>query len=183
MTINGITMDLDLAGNSKNYANWMAHLEYNTCLFCIANHGRIVNITILDDEKSVMAHPYCRCVYVPMRTKYAGTATQMGVYGADFVLAAFNRLPEYYVTKGEAYDSGWKNGKRLTDFLPDKMIGGDPYENDDFKLPSRKGRQWYEADIDYMGTKKRNSSRIVYSNDGLIFVTYDHYHTFYEILH
>ena len=28
---------------------------------------------------------------------------------------------------------------------------------------------------------KRNRQRIVYSNDGLIFVSYDHYQTFYEI--
>lgn len=183
MNSNGIIMDLDIAGNSKNYANWMAYIEYNTCLFCIAHHGRIVNISVVGDERRVMAHPNCRCVYVPMRTKFAGTATEKGVYGADFVLAAYKHLPDYYVTKKEARVAGWKSGKRLTNFFPNKMIGGDPYENDDLKLPSKEGRKWYEADIDYKGTKKRNSSRVLYSNDGLIFVTYDHYHTFYEILH
>lgn len=60
------------------------------------------------------------------------------------------------------------------------MIGGDQYYNDDLKLPSISGRIWYEADINYTGGS-RNRQRILYSNDGLIFVTYDHYQTFYEI--
>jgi len=64
--------------------------------------------------------------------------------------------------------------------LPGKMIGGDPYDNANQKLPSAPGRQWYEADIDYT-EGKRNSARVLYSNDGLVFVTYDHYHTFYEV--
>lgn len=61
------------------------------------------------------------------------------------------------------------------------MIGGDPYRNKDAKLPIAPDRTWYEADINYT-RGKRNSHRIVYSNDGLIFVSYDHYHTFYEIV-
>jgi hypothetical protein len=61
------------------------------------------------------------------------------------------------------------------------MHGGDEYENNDFKLPSAPGRKWYEADINY-GGGKRNRQRIVYSNDGLMFATYDHYQTFYEII-
>lgn len=61
------------------------------------------------------------------------------------------------------------------------MLGGTEYANYNFKLPSAPGRVWYEADINYNGTRKRNRQRIVYSSDGLMFVTYDHYHTFYEI--
>ena len=60
------------------------------------------------------------------------------------------------------------------------IIGGDVYKNIDGRLPSSNGRIWYEADINYTGGA-RNSSRIIYSNDGLIFVTYDHYLTFNEI--
>ena len=70
--------------------------------------------------------------------------------------------------------------KKLSSVLPGKMVGGDIYANDDNKLPTAPGRIWYEADINYV-TGKRNRQRIVYSNDGLIFVTYDHYQTFYEI--
>ena len=85
--------------------------------------------------------------------------------------------------KEDAYAAGWKKKgghKHLSRVLPGKMVGGDSYVNDDGKLPSAPGRQWYEADIDYT-EGKRNDMRILYSNDGLVFVTYDHYHTFYEV--
>ena len=61
------------------------------------------------------------------------------------------------------------------------MLTGGVYNNDDGHLPMNTNRQWYEADINY-STGRRNKQRIVWSNDGLIFVTYDHYETFYEIV-
>ena len=93
-----------------------------------------------------------------------------------------NQLPEYYVSKETAYGAGWKSkSKKLDRVLPGKMIGGDRYFNDDQKLPTEVNRVWYEADIDYTGGR-RNGKRILYSNDGLIFVSDDHYQTFYEIV-
>ena len=78
--------------------------------------------------------------------------------------------------------AGWRSKKgNLTDVLPGYMIGGDVYQNDDKKLPEAPGRVWYEADINYEGGF-RNRQRVLYSNDGLLFATYDHYHTFYEIV-
>ena len=77
--------------------------------------------------------------------------------------------------------AGWNQKRnRLSDVLPGKVIGGDVYKNKDSKLPNAPGRVWYEADINYTGGA-RNRERVVYSNDGLVFVTYDHYHTFYEV--
>lgn len=61
------------------------------------------------------------------------------------------------------------------------MYGGDIYYNDDRKLPDKPGRIWHEADINY-SIGRRNSHRILWSNDGLIFVTYNHYLTFFEII-
>lgn len=61
------------------------------------------------------------------------------------------------------------------------MIGGNIFQNRDEKLPVEDDRIWYEADINYT-SGYRTKARIVFSNDGLIFVTYDHYHTFYEIV-
>ena len=74
-------------------------------------------------------------------------------------------------------------GKRGTDTTPDSVINGDldNNDNDDNHLPQKNGREWYEADINYR-IGKRSGQRIVWSNDGLIFVTYDHYKTFYEII-
>ena len=179
--LNNLLQDRNLRGYSLKWANWMSQLTIYTCKFCIEQHGKIVDISVLDNKEEVQAHPNCKCVYVRMRTKTVGTATNMGYNGADAQLFYINKLPDYYVTKNVAYAAGWKKKhKQLDDVLPGKMIGGDPYHNDDSKLPSAPGRVWYEADINYDGGK-RNRQRILYSNDGLIFVTYDHYQTFYEI--
>jgi len=60
------------------------------------------------------------------------------------------------------------------------MYGGDVYNNDDRKLPHKIGRIWHEADINYT-PGKRNRHRILWSNDGLIFVTYDHITLFMKL--
>ena len=90
-------------------------------------------------------------------------------------------LPDYYITKKEAQREGWvaKEGN-LCDVLPGRAIGGDIFTNREKILPVKKGRIWYEADINY-DCGRRNAQRIVYSNDGLIFVTHDHYKNFEEI--
>lgn len=77
---------------------------------------------------------------------------------------------------------GWDKKKgNLGEIARGKMIGGEIYFNDDKKLPEKYGRIWYEADVNYTGGY-RNGERIVYSNDGLIFYTNNHYETFYEIV-
>lgn len=117
-----------------------------------------------------------------MRTKKAGTVTKLGPLGADAQLCYLKKLPENYLTKKEVTKVGWiSTGGNLSDILPGKEIGGDIYINKEKKLPDKENRVWREADFDY--TKGyRNDKRILYSNDGLLFATYDHYHTFYEIL-
>ena len=110
-----------------------------------------------------------------------GRATNDGKDGADVYIFYYNMLPSYYVSKKQARQAGWQDWRgNLDDVLPDKMIGGDIYSNREGKLPQKVGRVWYEADINYE-QGYRNRDRILYSNDGLIFVTYDHYQTFYEI--
>ena len=176
-----LMQDRNLLGDSFNWANWMSKLAFNTCQYCVEQHGKIVDISVLKNKKSVNAHLNCQCEYVPMRTKQIGTATDWGMEGADAYLYHLGRLPDYYVDKQTAQQSGWQTTKKkLSSVLPGKMLGGDIYVNDDYKLPSAPGRVWYEADINY-GGGKRNRQRIVYSNDGLMFATYDHYQTFYEI--
>ena len=179
--INLLNPDRELRGNSKQYANWMSVLEDNSCRPCVYNHGKIVDISTLRNQSEVEAHPNCQCRYVPMRTKVVGTATKMGYNGADFYRYAYKTLPEYYVDKNTATAAGWDKKKgNLHKVLPGKSIGGDIYTNENQKLPSAPDRIWYEADLNYEGGK-RNRQRLLYSNDGLLFVTYDHYRTFYEI--
>lgn len=93
----------------------------------------------------------------------------------------FNRLPKNYITKKEAELLGWisQNGN-LRDVAPGKSIGGDKFNNFEGLLPKQKGRQYYECDIDYEGGR-RNAKRIVYSNDGLVYYTKDHYNSFEKL--
>lgn len=179
--INNLIQDKELRGGSKNWANWMSKLTLFTCLRCAQQHGKIIDISMLKNKTEVNAHERCQCEYVPMRTKRVGTATDWGLEGADAWVFYFGHLPDYYVNKQIAQQAGWQTtSKKLSSVLPGKMIGGDMFANNSLKLPSAPGRIWYEADINYSGGK-RNRQRIVYSNDGLIFVSYDHYQTFYEI--
>lgn len=96
-------------------------------------------------------------------------------------LHKFGKLPSNYITKQQAEKAGWDSKKgNLSDILPGVSIGGSFFGNYDGKLPSKSGRKYYECDIDYSGGY-RNSKRIIYSNDGLIYYTEDHYGTFEKL--
>lgn len=93
----------------------------------------------------------------------------------------FNRLPKNYITKNEAAALGWISQEgNLDKVAPGKSIGGDKFGNYEGLLPKQKGRQYYEGDIDYEGGR-RNAKRIVFSNDGLIYYTKDHYNSFEKL--
>ncbi len=93
----------------------------------------------------------------------------------------YGRVPSNYVTKTKARKAGWDNSKgNLWDVLPGKSIGGGGFYNDDGMMPDAPGREWYECDIDYNGGF-RNAKRLIYSNDGLIYYTDDHYKTFQRL--
>lgn len=94
----------------------------------------------------------------------------------------YGHLPPNYITKSEAQDLGWVASKgNLWKIAPGKSIGGDRFGNREGLLPTAKGRKYYECDIDFDG-KYRNAKRIVFSNDGLVYYTEDHYETF-ELLY
>ena len=101
-------------------------------------------------------------------------------YSAEDValyLYTFGHLPENFITKDEARDLGWEGGS-VEKFAPGYAIGGDKFGNREGLLPQEKGRQYYECDIDTDGRSSRGAKRIVYSNDGLIYYTDDHYESF-----
>ena len=93
----------------------------------------------------------------------------------------YGHLPKNYVTKKEAREKGWEGGS-LEDYFPGYSIGGDSFGNREGVLPSKKDRKYTECDIDTKGKKSRGAKRIVFSNDGLIYYTEDHYETF-ELLY
>lgn len=89
----------------------------------------------------------------------------------------FGHLPDNYITKQEANRLGWTGGS-LEPYAPGCSIGGDRFGNYEGLLPRASGRTYYECDIGTKGKSTRGSKRIVYSNDGLIYYTNDHYESF-----
>lgn len=97
-------------------------------------------------------------------------------------LYQFGHLPENFVTKKEAKALGWVSSEgNLGKVAPGKSIGGDYFGNYEEILPAKKGREYHECDIDSTGGY-RGAKRIIYSDDGLIYYTEDHYETF-ELLY
>ena len=93
----------------------------------------------------------------------------------------YGHLPSNFITKKEAKALGW-NGGYLDPYAPGMSIGGDRFGNYEGLLPEADDRTYTECDIDTLGAKKRGAKRIVFSNDGLIYYTEDHYESF-ELLY
>lgn len=97
-------------------------------------------------------------------------------------LYTFGHLPDNFITKKEARALGWESSEgNLAEVAPGMSIGGDYFGNYEGILPEAEGREYHECDIDSDGGY-RGAKRIVYSNDGLIYYTEDHYETF-ELLY
>lgn len=89
----------------------------------------------------------------------------------------YGHLPDNFITKDEARDLGWSGGS-LEPYAPGKSIGGSHFGNYEGLLPEADGRSYTECDINTMGADSRGAERIVFSNDGLIYYTNDHYESF-----
>ncbi|MDE7254128.1 MAG: ribonuclease [Acetatifactor sp.] len=92
-------------------------------------------------------------------------------------LETYEHLPGNFITKKEARALGWEGGS-LEPYAPGKCIGGDRFGNYEKLLPEAEGRSYRECDIDTLGADSRGAKRIVYSDDGLIYYTEDHYASF-----
>lgn len=92
-------------------------------------------------------------------------------------LHLYGHLPDNFITKREAQDLGWSGGS-LEPYAPGKCIGGNRFGNYEGLLPEKEGRSYTECDIDTLGASSRGAKRIVFSNDGLIYYTADHYKSF-----
>jgi len=99
---------------------------------------------------------------------------------ADY-LRQHRQLPGYYIRKGEARQQGWDPSKgNLCQVLPGRAIGGDRFSNREGGLPQKSSRRWFEADVNY-ACGRRGADRLLYSSDGLIYVTRDHYRHFQQV--
>lgn len=93
----------------------------------------------------------------------------------------YQRLPEFYITKKVARQNGWNpRVGNLCEVMPGKAIGGDKFLNREKRLPIAPHRQWYEADINYR-CGHRGADRLLYSSDGMIYLSKDHYKSFNQV--
>lgn len=94
----------------------------------------------------------------------------------------YGELPDNYVTKREAEEAGWSGGNVERYTGEGTAIGGSAFGNREGLLPKERGRTYTECDIDTVGENSRGAKRIVFSNDGLVYYTDDHYESF-ELLY
>ena len=114
--------------------------------------------------------------YPVSKNEWYDTMEEVAVY-----LATYDDLPHNFITKKEAQQLGWVSSEgNLWDVTDEMSIGGDKFGNYEGLLPKKNGRQWYECDVNYRGGY-RGSERILYSNDGLIYYTDDHYESFTQL--
>lgn len=113
------------------------------------------------------------------------TLPEDGIYTSRDEVALYihlyGHLPSNFITKKEAGNLGWEGGS-LEPYAPGKCIGGNRFGNYEGLLPEKEGRTYTECDIDTLGADSRGARRIVFSNDGLIYYTEDHYESF-ELLY
>ena len=121
----------------------------------------------------------------PPEGEEAQTRPEDGTYTTKEDVALYihlyGHLPDNFLTKKEAEKLGWPGGS-LEPYAPGMCIGGSRFGNYEGLLPEAEGRTYTECDIDTLGAEKRGAKRIVFSNDGLIYYTEDHYKSF-ELLY
>ena len=110
----------------------------------------------------------------PVIDQYGSYTTKEDV---ALYIYTYGCLPQNFITKDQARQAGW-NGGSLEPYCPGMCIGGDSFGNREGLLPKAQGRSWTECDINTLGADSRGAERIVFSNDGLIYYTGDHYESF-----
>ena len=154
----------------RQIRKWLALLCAAVCLLTLETGAMAATRTITVDaaETSVVV------------SGAYDTLEEVAIY-----LSLYGALPGNYLTKQKAYDAGWDSRSgNLWEVAPGKSIGGDRFGNYEGSLPEARGRTWRECDIGFTG-RYRNGQRLLYSSDGLLFYTDDHYNTFrqIEVLH
>ena len=162
-------------GFEESYSHGESNVDANKT--STDNGGEFDKITSPRDTEPVESegNPELEAIKVDRNGRYS-SKMEVAAY-----IYQYGELPTNYLTKDEAMDLGWVASKGNLWKVTDQMsIGGNKFGNYEGLLPTQPGRQYYECDIDYQGGS-RNAKRIVYSNDGLIFYTDDHYESFQQL--
>ena len=137
--------------------------------------------TTKQKETTTKPHTAATPTTRPVQTTTKPGIHKDGVYTskADVALYihTFSKLPKNFITKSQAKALGWPGGG-LDPYAPGKCIGGDYFSNYEGLLPKAAGRSYTECDIDTLHAEVRGAKRIVFSNDGLIYYTGNHYVSF-----
>ena len=134
------------------------------------------NLRINGHEYTMKQHGFARDTEFVEQDGWYTSKEEVALY-----IHTYGRLPGNFISKTKARNRGWDASLgNLDEVCPGMSIGGSRYYNDDGQLPDKKGRQWTECDINYSGGF-RGAERIVFSNDGLVFYTADHYETFEQL--
>jgi hypothetical protein len=123
-------------------------------------------------DRSPEEPPYEEAIPAIDEDGYYTTKEDVALY-----IHTYGHLPDNFITKKEAEALGWSGGG-LDDYAYGCCIGGNRFGNYEGLLPEADGRKYTECDIDTMHASKRGAKRIVFSNDGLIYYTDDHYDSF-----
>lgn len=139
----------------------------------------------LDDAQTQAPEEHAEPNAQEVQTQEAPAIEEDGTYTTKEDVAryihTYGHLPDNFIAKKQAQALGWEGGS-LEPYAPGKCIGGSRFGNYEGTLPEKDGRTYTECDIDTLGASKRGAKRIVFSNDGLIYYTEDHYETF-ELLY
>lgn len=157
----------------SDYAMGIATVFTGGTVKTIKTIGKVVG-TVEDIEKK--AKNLEKAAKTTNFTKYPTGFDEVAKYVKEH-----KKLPDNYITKDQAESLGWVKKKgNLHKVAPGKSMGGDIFANKEGLLPAAPGRTWYEADVNYI-SGYRGNDRILYSSDGLVYKTSDHYKTLTEI--
>ncbi len=153
-------------------ALWVAALAAALCVGCGSAEDKSAYMSGAPETGTAIQEEFSREDSVIAEDGSYSSKEDVALY-----LETYGRLPDNFITKKEAKALGWEGGS-LESYAPGKCIGGDKFGNYEGILPEEDGRTYRECDIDTLGKKSRGAKRIVYSDDGLIYYTEDHYETF-----
>ena len=142
---------------------------------CTAALPDVPAVTAAPMESAVSEAPDVPDALSPAPLSEDGTYT--AAEDVALYLHLYGHLPENFITKKDARALGWSGGG-LDGYADGKCIGGDRFGNYEGLLPDAPGREYRECDIGTLHAASRGAKRLVYSNDGLIYYTEDHYESF-----
>jgi len=165
--------DAALTGGSTDVA------EQKTNVDTVATQAAAGAITETQATAGATTEPIAEASTDPTPPSIAEDGTYTTKDDVALYIHTYGKLPENFITKKAAKKLGWQGGS-LEDYAPGKCIGGDYFGNYEGLLPEDK--EYHECDIDTLGKSKRGAKRIIYSDDGYIYYTDDHYESF-ELLY